>query len=56
MANGAQEMLADAARKGWTVVPSNEDDGAAIALEDLIGINRGIGQAAESERMGSLAR
>jgi Cof subfamily protein (haloacid dehalogenase superfamily) len=36
MANGAPELVAAAAERGWTVAPSNEEDGVAVAIEELL--------------------
>jgi hydroxymethylpyrimidine pyrophosphatase-like HAD family hydrolase len=36
MANAAPDLLALAAGRGWRMVPSNDQDGAAIALEEIL--------------------
>jgi hypothetical protein len=36
MANASEEMLARALRRGWEVTASNDDDGVALAIEDVV--------------------
>jgi Cof subfamily protein (haloacid dehalogenase superfamily) len=36
MANASEEMLALALRRGWEVTASNDDDGVALAVEEVI--------------------
>ena len=36
MANASEEMLALALRRGWEVTASNDDDGVALAIEDVV--------------------
>ena len=35
-ANGAPEMLAASAAQGWRTVPSNDEDGVAVAIDELL--------------------
>jgi Cof subfamily protein (haloacid dehalogenase superfamily) len=36
MANGSEEMLALALRRGWEVTASNDNDGVALAVEEVV--------------------
>ena len=36
MANASQEMLALAERGGWEVTTSNDEDGVAVAVEEVL--------------------
>jgi HAD superfamily hydrolase (TIGR01484 family) len=36
MANASEEMLALALRRGWAVTASNDDDGVALAVEEVV--------------------
>jgi Cof subfamily protein (haloacid dehalogenase superfamily) len=57
MANASPELLAAAQSNGWHVVPSNEEDGAALALEKMAEFNRQPSVMAQSpERNASAAR
>ena len=37
MANASQEMLAIAKRRGWELTATNDEDGVAVAIEQLLG-------------------
>ena len=36
MANASEEILALALRRGWEVTASNDDDGVALAVEEVV--------------------
>ena len=36
MANASQEILALAQRRGWELTASNDDDGVALAVEEVL--------------------
>jgi Cof subfamily protein (haloacid dehalogenase superfamily) len=36
MANASQDVLAMAQRRGWNITASNDEDGVAVAIEDLL--------------------
>ena len=36
MANAGEEVLALAMRRGWEVTGSNDDDGVALAVEEVV--------------------
>jgi len=36
MANASEEMLALARQQGWAITASNDDDGVALAVEEVL--------------------